>query len=94
MIQQSAPRATLNHVHIPPPTIPTTWRAIIAAEPRIAQVVDSARPRGRRRNRLLAYESAKRQLDRLVGWHARHPGLRTSDHWDVVISRLIQAARV
>ncbi|WP_436716405.1 hypothetical protein U8335_02335 [Roseiconus lacunae] len=73
----------------PPPTpkVPATLEAIIAAEPLIDVALNSY-GRCRRRQRWFAYESGKRELSRLVGWEAKNPALRTSAHWDIVVSAL------
>ena len=39
-------------------------------------------------DRWLVYESAKRQLTRLVGWSARSPALRSSEAWGRTLARL------
>ncbi|MDM4015269.1 hypothetical protein [Roseiconus lacunae] len=74
----------------PPPTpkVPATLPAIIAAEPIVGAILKSYGPKPFRRHRWLAYESGKRELSRLVGWEAKNPALRTSAHWDIVISAL------
>lgn len=74
----------------------TTWAQIIEADPRIGAVIFAA-CRCRRlslRRRWAAYSRAKQTLARFVGWYAKDPRLSSSDAYDAVIDRLVDAQRI
>ncbi|MCC9600774.1 hypothetical protein LOC67_09375 [Stieleria sp. JC731] len=77
-----------------PQPISTDWDAMVAVVPSLAEIEARAKRRRRSRNRFLAYEGFKRELERHVGWTAQHPGLRTFEHWDVAIERISKALGV
>lgn len=67
-------------------SFPQSWREIIAIEPRIAGIVTQAA--AQRGSRIRRYESAKRRLLPLVGWHAARPALQTSEAYELAMIEL------
>lgn len=48
----------------------------------------------RKADRLRAYESLKRQLDRIVGWGASDSAVATDRHWEAAIGLLTKVLGV
>lgn len=78
-----------------PQSRPSTFAAVAAVEPRVANLVcEAARLRASRRVTWRDYEAFKRRLLCLVGWNARRPELRTTDAYDLAMHRLVAALGV
>lgn len=72
-----------------------TWADLLAAEPRLADLLAAAR--GIRRPTWHDYETYRRRLSCLVGWDApasAHPLLRTCAAYTTCIGRLGDALRL
>ncbi len=62
----------------------TDWPSIVRIAPAVLRIVaDAGILRRDWRNRWTHYEALKSRLQRIVGWEARHPALRSSDAYDV-----------
>ena len=69
-----------------------TWERMTQVEPRLVSLVARARRnRPRRRDFWRTYESYKRELKTLAGWHAGHRALRSIDAFDIATERLLAA---
>ena len=70
----------------PPPAPPLSWSSIVAIDRRVADLARRARRLKSTNWRL--YASLKLDLQRLAGWHAANPVLRSSEVYDLCHRRI------
>ncbi len=71
-----------------------TYSEIIAIEPRIAAVIESACSVGSIRIRYQQYGALKNQLRSLVGWYAADERLLGSSAYDIVLRELLRKLKL
>lgn len=71
--------------------MPWTLEMLYSVEPRLRRIAERTISQRRRRvyNRLKAYSAAKHAAEKLVGWGARDPRLRSSGAWDCYFNYIL-----
>ena len=64
---------------------------ILSAEPRLQPILDQAAGQkpDSHYDRILTYTHLRKQIVHLVGWHAKHPALRNSADYQLVLETII-----
>lgn len=71
--------------------VPWSLEMLYSVEPQLRGIADDATKQKRRRfdAKLEAYSSAKAAADKLIGWGARDPRLRSSGAWDCFFDHIL-----